>query len=174
VIVVALGSLGGFFADYAFAMERLFCMKPDIRLTFFWKECCLGFESPPASPQLIFSVKIQNIVRLKKVDIHLIFCFFSYHFVPSPPLFPSSDISYCLDNDTIIGIMLFMVDIDKTLEKMRASPFNVRFTEFWGTKAKRDQPQNIQGALDSPTTHKYPELQRQNQRISGETSPHRH
>ena len=25
VIVVALGSLGGFFADYAFATERLFC-----------------------------------------------------------------------------------------------------------------------------------------------------
>jgi hypothetical protein len=49
--------------------------------------------------------------------------------VPSPSLFPESDIRFCLDNDTIIGIILFMVDIDKTLEKMRASPFNVRFTD---------------------------------------------
>jgi hypothetical protein len=44
VIVVALGSLGGFFADYAFAMERLFCTA-------------------------INYGKTQNIVKLKKVVI---------------------------------------------------------------------------------------------------------
>ena len=44
VFVVALGSLGGFFADYAFATERLFCTA-------------------------INYVKTQNIVKLKKAVI---------------------------------------------------------------------------------------------------------
>ncbi|MDQ1239481.1 MAG: hypothetical protein QG577_1667 [Thermodesulfobacteriota bacterium] len=36
-------------------------------------------------------------------------------------------LDFCLDTDTNSGIILFMTNIDKILEKMRRSPSNIKF-----------------------------------------------
>lgn len=38
-------------------------------------------------------------------------------------------LTFSLDNDTNSGIILFMTNIDKILEKMRLSPSNIRFVD---------------------------------------------
>lgn len=45
------------------------------------------------------------------------------------PIAAGFGLNFCLDNDTNSGIILFMTNIDKILEKMRLSPSNIRFVD---------------------------------------------